>query len=170
MDAKDFQPVNIEPPNHNIAEARQSIWTNRHKGTSCPCCGQKCRVYQRKITKAMIRWLVSLVQVCRQEGGQWIDINHPLLKKMRGGDYARLRHWGLIEPQQKTTASRVQTTKWRPTERGILFIDREERVPKYTHMYLGKCIGFSGPTMTVDEVYGEYFDYSEILQNRRGGQ
>lgn len=102
----------------------------------------------------MAVWLTTLVHLWRTKGGRWVDVRDKGFAYVpRGGDYARLRHWGLIESQAgQPSAGRIQKGKWRPTELGALFVDGEEQVQQYVHLYLGKCIKFSGPEVSIHNI------------------
>jgi len=158
------QGVVAEPVSKTIEEARQEIWRKRRVGAYCPCCGQKCRVYRRTITAHAAAWLVVLVRLWRETGGQWIPVKTPELSRFtRGGDYAKLAHWGLIEQQVKGRAQTRQSGMWRPTSRGVAFVDDQERVPQYCHIYLNKVMEFTGVDITINQALGRKFDYNELL-------
>lgn len=151
MDAKDFAPQKAPTENGTVEEARRKIWKLRSKGTKCPCCGQNCKMYKRAITFPMARWLRDLVRLWRNRGGGWIQIDDPELA-VRGGDYARLRHWGLVRARSDNVANSPLRGGWQPTELGALWVDGNAGVAKYAHLYLGRCVGFSGAEVMADDI------------------
>lgn len=169
MRFEDIPNKNIaKNPDESVQTARLKIWRKRNDrmGTICPCCGQNCRVYKRAVTATMVKWLVAITITWRERGGKWVDVNHPRLKPYyRSGDYAKLRHWSLVEHRNQSDKSNTdrQIGLWMPTELGVNFVDGEERVKKYAHVYLGKCIQFSGPEISIWDILGENFDFSSIV-------
>ncbi len=105
-----------------LKQAKDFLRLYAEKGVRCPCCKQYVKVYRRVLGSQMARWLIWLVRTWEQtdkarygstprfafdrrfeEGtdvGVWVYIRQ---SPVRGGDYAKLIHWGLVEqkPNEK---------------------------------------------------------------------
>ncbi len=84
---------------------------------------------------------------------------------MTGGDYAKLRHWGLAELKPNDDdPSKKDSGLWRPTEKGRRFAYRQIRVPRYVYLYKNKVMGFSEETISIEEALKVSFDYDDLMQ------
>jgi len=159
----------------------------RDKGAHCPCCRQWVKVYKRALNSQMARWLIWLVRTSEQqmnggaeaarvedpvhprEGvGPWVDIKR---SPVRGGDYAKLIHWGLVEHKPnldkgKKKDGRADTRDsgmWRPTYKGIDFVYRRVVVPSHVYLYDGQKIYEERKMLSIIEALGERFSYEELM-------
>ena len=139
--------------------ARDELTQKLDEGTICPCCGQHAKRYKRKIHSGMARWLIWLVREYAASGGQWVDIKR---SPQRGGDYAKLGHWGLIE-QAPPDTTHNRSGMWRPTQKGFDFAHNVIRVPAYVLMYNGQIDGWAPSTVSIRDALGEKFDYLQLM-------
>lgn len=145
------EPKEAGPLSQTVREAQRHIWRYRTnpRGVECPCCGRTCKIYRRVINRTQARWLLALVAAWRERGGAWISVHDDALKGTRGGDYSKLRHWGLIEPSERVVG---QSPAWRPTERGALFADGELEVPRYAHIYMNRLVRHAGQPIRISAI------------------
>ncbi len=147
----------------SLPEARR--YTEREaygkKGTTCPCCGNNVKSYKRKFHHDMARFMVLLVWTFERIGN-WVEAK-PF--NFRGGDYAKVLHWGLATHKPNTTdPTKKESDLWRPTELGIKFAHKLESVPTYVHLnWNGKLEGTSGPQLFVDAALKNKFNYTELI-------
>ena len=88
----------------------------------------------------MVRWLVWL-QEQYDASQDWVDVK---ARDTRGGDYAKLSHWGLAQRRELTSPDATRTSGlWRPTARGTAFVRGELGVPSHVYLYNGNVLGFS---------------------------
>lgn len=92
----------------------------------CPTCGQSAVIYKRQIRKPMLRSLVKLYMRKGFEGAKLSELGE------LGGDFGKLRFWGLIEPAPKS--------KWRLTGKGYAFLCGQISVPQYVWIYNNKQV------------------------------
>lgn len=154
---------------NTIEESKEYL--RRHvrdpNGCTCPCCGQKVKMYSRKMNGVIARALVEFYKA--HEGGfDWLQPLRDLdfLRSTGGsGDYAKARFWGLIENHMVyENGKHTSTGEWRLTEKGKEFVEGKVRVPKYAYVYNNKCTGLSdSDSVSVIEALGEKFDKSQIM-------
>lgn len=80
--------------------------------------------------------------------------------RVRGGDYAKLTWWKLIEPHP--TNSRW----WRLTRQGRAFVRNRALVPKFALAYNGRCYGLTGPLIRIKHAIGSRFSYTDLMAGR----
>lgn len=172
-----------------VAQAKDWLRLRAKKGARCPCCKQYVKIYRRALGAPMSRWLIWLVRTWEQndkqlpgvrfafdrrfeEGtsaGHWVDIRQ---SPVRGGDYAKLVHWGLIEqkPNLNEKKNGAKDTKdsglWRPTYKGLDFAHGRSKVPSHVHLYDNIKISVTGaeePLVTIMQTLGKKYSYSELM-------
>lgn len=139
-----------------LAEARSFVATMRGDGCVCPCCDQHAKTYKRAISTEMAKILVDLVLVFH-DTNDWVPARQ---LEARGGDYAKLTHWQLIEFEQPKLGSSRSAGGMRPTKRGMLFALGRLKVPSHVLLYNNEVVGFDGEPIEIGEVQG--FNYAEV--------
>lgn len=143
----------------------------RAPASECPCCGAVVKIYPRSIHAQMARWLIELARHTDRPPGilmgpdeGWID---QTTIPARGGDYGKLRHWGLVEHREKSAGDDRRTSgMWRITWSGWRFARGDVPVPRFAHVYRGSCLGYSAEQTTIRECLGERFSFADLW----GGQ
>lgn len=149
---------------------RAYVREHAEEGVRCPCCDRYVRTYRRTITHSQVKFLVDLLAATEHErrkhpremGDIVIDVRTILGQHVRGGDYGKLRYWGLIRQAQG------QSGHWVITGEGKLFLKGIIAVPRYAHVLDGEVLRFSTETITVYDAYREAFDLDALLANREG--
>ena len=136
-----------------IDEAKAYLREHYRDGVLCPCCRQMVKEYRRVLNAGMAR---ALILIALAGPGRWIDIK---TIDTRGGDYAKLRHWGLLERHGEIEGL------WRVTPAGLEFAHDRERVPRYAHVLLGVCRGLSGSKIGIREALANKFDYQQLMSS-----
>jgi len=150
-------------------------WTGSHmrQGAYCPCCGQLTKIYRRKLNSSMAYALILIYKRSRQETGGWFHVpSHIAGLGLKGavaaairGDWAKLVHWELIEPQQGPHEGEGRTSGiWRVTERGRDFVLGLTREREYVLIYDGNCIGLDGDLISIQTALKNRFNYEELLR------
>jgi hypothetical protein len=151
---------------HLVKDAKQFVAENRDEGTTCPCCGQFVKVYQRGIHSLMAKNLLQLYKITREDGDGYYHVND-FAKPFGGGDFAKLRFWGLIDQETDDFDPSKRTSgKWRITEKGKLFCQNEYSVPKKIIFLNGKPVDQLSEYTTIVECLGKKFDYQEMMNAR----
>jgi len=145
-----------------IVEERSRIEAFRDEGTFCACCDQFVKLYKRTIHSTMARQLIAIY---RESGDKtpWLHIP-TILPTSRGGDVAKLRFWGLVEPmlaERDDGSSRVGYL--RITEYGKRFVRSEAAVRKYALVYNQSCIGLEGEAVSIFDCLGVKFNYDDLM-------
>lgn len=149
-----------------LEEAQQFLRDNWDEGANCPCCKQFVRIWREPIHAGQGVWLIGLVKAYEKDE-EWISVRELNAKTgMRGGDYAKLRYWGLIEqkPSQDDPTKRA-SGYWRPTQFGKDFVYGHVTVQKKTRTYDKRLLGFEGELVNIHDVLGAKFDYEKLMQN-----
>jgi hypothetical protein len=88
----------------------------------------------------------------------------------RGGDYAKLRYWRLIEERPGGPDEGRDTRNsgyWRLTSLGGAFVRREVKVPKYVFLYDGFPVVLSdvdNPNVSIEQCLSKQFKYSDLMK------
>jgi hypothetical protein len=85
----------------------------------------------------------------------------------RGGDFAKLVHWGLLEAkggERADGSSRIGY--YRLTPEGVEFVENRRRVPTHLYFYNSEVLGQETKTISMPEALGEHFDYEELMAAR----
>lgn len=144
----------VLPRTTTVADARREVYERLPDGTDCPVCGQYARQYRRKIHRTMARELIGFY---RAAGVGWAHL--PTVLASRGGDFAKLRYWALIEEHPGVDS----VGYWRVTEAGADFLYGRRLVARYALVYNGELRGFDGPGITISDALGQPFDLAELM-------
>jgi len=155
-------------PDAPLSEAREWLLAAREAGTDCPCCGQHCRVYRRRLNYAMAHTLVLVYQhfLAHPDAG-WLHLPSFLNGKgvlARGGDPPRLSRWGLIVGSgavRDDDSGRVG--EYKLTDKGRAFVERRVAVPSHVLIYNNTVLGWSDEQIYIDAALGKGFNYAELM-------
>jgi hypothetical protein len=147
-----------------LAEARLDLGEALGEGVFCPCCGQYAKEYKRKLNSRMARSIIWLVRRFR-ETTDWVDVARtaPRFVVAGGGEMAKLAHWGLIEQRMNTDEKKRTSGVWRPTQRGIDFVQERCSVPSHVYLYNNEVRGWAGTKTDIRAALGKRFDYAELM-------
>lgn len=155
------------PTLKTLTQAQAFVQAKREEGVYCPCCGQLCKVYKRTIYAGMAHFLIWLVLEYESrmreglQGSLWIDIlDGP---PQRGGDFAKMAHWGLIEQMANDDETKRTSRFWRPTQHGVDFVHARITIPKQVHLYNNDVVGFSSERFDIRDALGKKFNYQELM-------
>lgn len=140
-----------------LVEVREWVDAHLTDGVICPCCGQRAQMYRRKINAGMARALILSWRFGAV--GEYIHVN-----RLGSHETAQLSWWGLIEEQPAIRPDGGRTGWWRPTERGVAWINQRIRVPKYVLVYNSVLYGEPfGELVSIADAIGTKFDLTELL-------
>ena len=156
----------FDPPGVSLSRARAMVDDRLEEGVECPCCGQFCKLYKRKLNSGMAAGLVWLTREYLRSG-EWINIPEtgPRFLLRTGGQFSVLEHWGLIEQQASDDGAKRTSGMWRPTDKGVDFATKKVRVPSHVHLYDNTVRGWSDRSLDVVEALGSKFDYAELMKD-----
>ena len=144
-----------------IKEVKKYLHDNFETGAKCPCCGQFVRLYSRRLyISAMLR-LIELYKL----GGGYHHMNeiNKKITETAGGDFAKLRFWGLIIEKPKDNEEKRTSGYWAITEKGKQFVRGEISLQERIKLYNQKCYGFEGDFIMIGDVLGTKFNYQELM-------
>ena len=156
-----------------LQEAKDFLKENYKKGVECPCCHQYVKLYGRTINASMAYALILVSQYFdAHTDEEWLhvsnylsDLKIPAPVKM-GGDFVKLRHWGLIESAQGRREDGSKRNGYhRITEKGRRFVKRMASVPSKVFIYNDRVLGVDSKPMTIDDALGKKFNYDNLMAN-----
>lgn len=157
-------------PTSSLASVQRWVRNKIDKGHGfvCPACGRFGKRYDRQISAGNARFLIQLCYLTGGDTTRWVDV--PTEIPTPGGDYGKLRHWGLIEPSDIARGDGSRRSGWwRITEKGVSFARAHTAVPKYALVYDDALEGFDGPLVWIQECLGKKFDYNELMYGSTNG-
>ena len=155
----------IPIPDHlTVAEAREFMYEHLEEGVRCLCdrrFGFDKRSLYDSVTKALSLVHEEGRQLARVGAELWVHTPRFLHGKVtsaaRGGDWAKLRHWGLIERRPgKRGDGWKWSGYWRLTQRGRDFVDGLIKVPKQIFIFKKQLVfkPDQGLQVTIKEALG----------------
>ena len=159
-----------------IAEAKQFLRENWKKGTVCPCCNQRVKLYLRKLNSGMALFLIGLYRLSKKnaylpDGKPAWFTNKEVMKEMgintSSLDYSVLRHWELIKKKEANEDGvKRQSGYWQLTLAGLSFVQGHFSVKEKVNVYNNKRYGFSGNLITIKQALGSKFNYTELMEEQ----
>lgn len=155
-----------------VKEERDRLWailehtvrTGKKKEAICACCTQRVAARRRTVTSEMARALILITRAWRcQKPRSWVPIKEIAV---RGGDYAKLRYWDLLErlPPEKKTPNQRDAAYWRPTPRGEAFIEGRTAIPKSVYVFDNVVAADpKAKTITIFDALGTHFDWYKLM-------
>jgi hypothetical protein len=159
-----------------IAEAQD--WLAEHfenGGEYCPCCDQFVKLYKRKINDSMAFVLILMLRTREDQMvhvPSFINKHRHLQKKLdvaiRGGDWAKLEYWGLIQKDNITREDGSNRAGWwKITPKGRSFAKGVISVPKHVYIYNKVAIRMDDKERTtIQEATADKFHFSELMNAR----
>jgi hypothetical protein len=130
--------------------------------SKCHHCGANSKVYAYKIGSyaRVLIWMAF-----HGKDGEYVHI--PTSGAINGGgDYAKLRYWGLIEKSPKNPDPKKRSSGlWRLTTTGRDFALNKTTINSicyYSHPP-GEVLGFEPDQVSIVDALGKYFDYSSLM-------
>lgn len=133
------------------------------KGYFCPCCGQYCRRYYRKLNSNMALVLISLYRSGKRD---YVHIERFMqeLGHKRSGDFAYLVHWKFLEKKVgKREDGSTRNGYYKLTGLGIMFIEGKMTAREKVMIYNNKFEGFDGGEVSIQTALGRKFNYEELM-------
>lgn len=153
-------------PTVTIKQAKEWLRKRLHDGADCPVCNQRVQMYKRKLNSGMAH---ALFQIHNHAGMQWTRVQD-MPDAPKGGDYAKLRFWGLLESSGDRAGDGNSAGLWRVTTKGRNFLYGKTKVPAYIGTYNNQSFPLPDrdiPEITIREALGKRFNYDELLGGGR---
>lgn len=154
----------MDPSSTTISQAQAAMVTLVQGGysTFCPCCKQVVSVQERDISPMMAKVLIVLYRKSKVNS-DWLQVSSIIEEEnrasaeIRGSEWTKLTHWGLLEEKPKAKGL------YKVTEKGTQFAKGESKAPKAIRMYNGKFLGFEEGQVTIQECLGDTYDYDKLM-------
>jgi|9_EtaG_2_1085328.scaffolds.fasta_scaffold07409_6 hypothetical protein len=149
-----------------IQEGKDYLRQNWRDGTTCPCCTQVVKLYPVKLNSSMVRVLGEMVRLSKFE--RYVHCIEEL--KTVNGDYAKLRHWGLVVPMPKDKApeGKKATGYWKPTDLARQFMFEGLKLPEKVFIFNNTQYRVHDPELrmiTFKQAMNNTFDYNDLMRN-----
>lgn len=160
-----------------LEAARNWLAKKLPEGVLCPCCDQHAKIYKRPLNSSMAYVLMLLYRDAIDQGGApWVHVPSLIAMKVKDpevaaavrGDWAKLKHWGLIEEGAEATnrGGAPHAGVWRITPRGIRFGSGSLTVAAYVYLYNGELVHerCAEPDINIYDALGKAFSWREIME------
>lgn len=151
-----------------IQEAKEYLRSNWEKNdTYCPCCNQKVKLYPRPIHHSMAVCLIRLYKLCVSgDPATYHHVNEFGADGTRGGDFAKLKYWGLTAEKSKDeNDDRTRTSGyWAITQKGKDFVLDKITVNKRIYIYDSKKVMQDEEQVSIRHTLGKKFNYGELME------
>lgn len=139
---------------------------NLLKGVKCLCCTQHVKLYKRKINAQMCYYLIKLAKLTKhtQVGQKYFSVKQIGLDYNLGGDWARLRHWGLIEEMPNYEDAKRTSGHWAITKKGKKFVNMKLSVPEKLLINNNTVHGFEGDNVNLQQALKNKFNYKQLME------
>ena len=147
-----------------IEQGKIHVQQGLSDGVTCPCCQQHCQKYDRHLYSDPVAALCRLYRLTGGEPGIFKHMRDIGTPKTGGGDFSKLRHWGLISAAPKELHNNPKTKTsgmWALTEKGRLFVDGAILLPRKCMVFNNHNYGFIGDQISVLDALKEDFDYAK---------
>lgn len=143
-----------------VKNLRRKVFSGAREGVHCPCCDRMVKEYRRALNADQARFLVLLCrEYLKSPPHSWVDIR---AISVRGGDYAKTKHWGLAEQSLNEDPTKRSSGLWRPTPSGLTFARGESKVPSHVYLLDNAVRGFSEERIDIWAALGKRFDFREL--------
>jgi hypothetical protein len=158
--------------------ALRKLYEPRTFKKECPVCDHGIKIYKRKVNSHMAAILCVLYSYTKKTKEIWVHLPNLIAKYskqgIRGGDYALLRHWGLIEAAVGSRPDGCpRTGMFRITQHGKALVEGLTKIPKYLWIYRSKVVSKTdislrpkaNPLVSIRDCLEERFDYQELMES-----
>ena len=159
-----------DPKLVTLEEAKEWLRQKFADGANCPCCAQHVKLYKRKLNSGMAAGLVIMYRHHFANRSEPFDTHKLLFRGRRlDADFAKLRFWGLITRVEADTEGvnhPRRGSKYKITEDGCRFVERQISVPKYVYLYNDrpqKQTAGVTEVIDLDHALGSKFNYNELM-------
>jgi len=152
-----------------VIQARQHLADNAVKGVICPCCDRPVKINTLTLNATNAICLMVLYHASKKSHDYFhiTDLeskSHLMAIKMNGGgDFSRMRHWGLIEEMPKGEGR--TSGFWRITERGKEFCENKLSVLKSIVMVNSTLGGLVGDPVKIEDLVGGSDGYKKMMKD-----
>jgi hypothetical protein len=161
----------------SLAFVQEWLAARIRSGEKCPCCTQLTKVYARTITATMAYALIQIYRHAEAGGEEWLHVPDYLSRvcklgpTTRGGDWAKLTAWGLLEEAEGVRDDgSPRTGYYRITDAGKAFVRGESMLPKYALFYDSRVLRLDdNSTITINSALGKKFNYAELMSPAPSG-
>lgn len=142
-------------------------------GCYCPTCGQKAKIYKRKLSSEMAYAVLMLHKASLAGDSAAYHHSDEFMRNYKattkGWYYSLIRFWDLAETSHNDDPAKKDSGMWRLTDKGRLFARGAITVPSHVFIYKAERQRFSDGRVTIRQALGERFHYQELMAERIDG-
>lgn len=166
------QLMSLGDKSMSLGDARKNLVDNAKKGTICPCCTQKVKLYKRKLSPIMCLALIEIYKFYKHHPEADLDEYYTKedfffnLEDWMYADFQKLVYFDCIEPQFTSPKKPIKKRGYfRITKHGVDFAQREIGLPTFCYAYNGEVEEHGTTFKTIDEILLERdIKYDEIIK------
>jgi len=139
----------------------QELMNKPKREDICPCCNRFAKVYKRHLHATVASQLIRLYNL----GGasQYIHTSN-LVVGSGTGDFVKAKYWDLIKPNPaQPTEGKKTNGSWKLTEKGIAFVNNQEKISQYVLIWQDVKLAETGEQMDITEILQDKFSYRELM-------
>ena len=164
----------IPPPfaGYLVSQLKKYLFSWREAGVWCPGCGRWVKVQARTLGLLHAKCLRWLDRWAQEHGDEFVHKNKMPSEIIKdGGEFCRLRFWGLIETRPcEEDEDKRRSGYWRITKAGVDFLHDRSRVPSHAFFRSqgGNPIIEDWAETTIgirDTLKRKKFSYSDLMDN-----
>lgn len=141
-----------------VQTAEEWVMAEALDGVECPCCGQLAKVYRRKLYSSMAYALLLIYRANKLEFIHVPNLLNGHGSVARGGDFAKLVYWDLLESHPSKAGY------YKMTDKGRQFAECRIAVPVAVHIYDSDRIGWDTTELvTIADALTSRFSYEELM-------
>jgi hypothetical protein len=136
---------------------------------TCPCCQQTVAVRPRTIHATMAAQLIRIYREGLLQPEGWVNVQK-IYRPGAGGDYAKLRFWGLLEARGSRGREENAPGEWRVTSLGVDFVLGRVRIPNKIFTYNNGVVSpvhlgweVKVEMISIHDALKKKFDYAELM-------
>lgn len=142
-----------------LEDGKKYLRERMDDGALCPCCNQNVKMYRWKISGKVGVVLIDFYH----NRNKWV---HPLKDLgVNNGDYAKLRHFGLVVADGTNDEDKKASGLWQITPKGIKFVEKQITVHEKVKLYNNHSYGFEGDQITIEDALGTKFSFKDLMKN-----
>lgn len=148
-----------------IGQARMWLFSQRSKGTNCPCCSRVIKLYPRQINGSMAAGLMIINRALQNSGDVWVFLPKLIPNVTVNSQLGYLKHWDLIHkrPGDRKDGSN-RNGWWGITERGRAYAEGTLTLPHYALIYLNRLEGYRGQEHGISKALGVKYNHREMME------
>lgn len=140
------------PDTMTLGELRVVLLKRMIRGVRCPLCTHRVALRVRPFSYPILQALRWLVQASGEKR-RWVHVPSEAPSWfLRSRQHSALALWGMAETFPVKSSDSPGEGTWRPTKKGVSFVQGWLKVPSKAVIYNSKVLGFEGELVTLSDI------------------